>query len=164
MLVDVNDARIPTLGPRGEGWVAAQIVVGGAVVVLGFIDSGWPSPARVAGSVAGIALLAGGLAMASWGIASLGPSLSPFPRPAEGARFLDRGAYGLVRHPIYGGVLLGAAGWSLVRSPLALAATAVLGVVLELKSRSEESMLVATYPEYAAYRDRVRWRFIPGVR
>jgi protein-S-isoprenylcysteine O-methyltransferase Ste14 len=164
MLVDVNDARIPTLGPRGEGWVAAQLVVGGAVVALGFLGPGWPSPARVAASVAGIVLLAGGLAMASWGIASLGPSLSPFPRPAEGARFLDRGAYGLVRHPIYGGLLLAAAGWSLVRSPLALAATAVLGVVLELKSRSEESMLVATYPEYAAYRDRVRRRFIPGVR
>jgi len=40
----------------------------------------------------------------------------------------------------------------------------VLVVILELKSRSEESMLVAAYPEYSTYRDRVRWRFIPGVR
>jgi protein-S-isoprenylcysteine O-methyltransferase Ste14 len=164
MLLDVNDARIPALGPRGEGWVVAQLVVGGVVVVLGFVGPGWPSFANVATSVAGIVLAAGGLAMASWGIASLGSSLSPFPRPAEGARFLDRGAYGTVRHPIYGGLVLGAVGWSLIRSPLALVATAVLAIILELKSRSEESMLVAAYPEYAAYRDRVRWRFIPGVR
>ncbi|HEY7763048.1 MAG TPA: isoprenylcysteine carboxylmethyltransferase family protein, partial [Actinomycetota bacterium] len=149
---------------RGEGWVVAQLVVGGVVVVLGFVGPGWPSSANVATSVVGIVLAAGGLAMASWGIASLGSSLSPFPRPAEGARFLDHGAYGTVRHPIYGGLVLGAVGWSLIRSPLALVATAVLAMILELKSRSEESMLVAAYPEYAAYRDRVRWRFIPGVR
>jgi protein-S-isoprenylcysteine O-methyltransferase Ste14 len=142
----------------------AQLVVGGVVVVLGFVGPGWPRFAIVATSVAGIVLAAGGLAMVSWGIASLGSSLSPFPRPAEGAHFLDRGAYGLVRHPIYGGLVLGAVGWSLIRSPLALVATAVLAMILELKSRSEESMLVAAYPEYAAYRDRVRWRFIPGVR
>ena len=160
----MRDARIPGLGPRGEGWVAAQAVVGAAIVVLGIIGPGWPSSVRVAAAALGIALVVGGLALASWGIASLGPSLSPFPRPAAGARFLDRGAYGRVRHPIYGGILLGAVGWSLIRSPLALAASAVLVVILELKSRSEESMLVAAYPEYSTYRDRVRWRFIPGVR
>jgi protein-S-isoprenylcysteine O-methyltransferase Ste14 len=82
----------------------------------------------------------------------------------EAARFHDRGAYGVVRHPIYGGLVLAAAGWSLIGSPLALVATAGLAVILELKSRLEESMLHAAYPEYASYRERVRWRFIPGVR
>jgi protein-S-isoprenylcysteine O-methyltransferase Ste14 len=55
-------------------------------------------------------------------------------------------------------------GWSLIGSPLALVPTAGLAVILELKSRLEESMLLAASPEYASYRERVRWRFIPGVR
>jgi protein-S-isoprenylcysteine O-methyltransferase Ste14 len=160
----VEGTRIPALGPRGEGWVAAQLVVGGLVVVLGFVGPSWPDGVRFAASVVGTVLIAGGLAMSSWGIASLGSSLSPYPRPVEGARFHDRGAFGVVRHPIYGGLALAAAGWSLIGSPLALVATAGLAVILELKSRLEESMLLATYPEYASYRERVRWRFIPGVR
>jgi hypothetical protein len=75
----VEGTRIPALGPRGEGWVAAQLVVGGLVAVLGFLGPGWPDPVRFAASVAG-------------------------------------------------------------------------------------AVLLAAYPEYAAYRERVRWRLIPGVR
>jgi protein-S-isoprenylcysteine O-methyltransferase Ste14 len=160
----VDGSRIPSLGPRGEGWVAAQSVAGAAIVVLGVIGSSWPSTVRVACTVLGVGIGVAGLALTAWGIASLGPSLTPFPRPADGAIFRDEGAYRLVRHPIYGGLLLLATGWSLVRSPLALIATVSLTVVLELKSRHEESMLVAEYPEYRTYRERVRWRFVPGLR
>ncbi|MGH2539203.1 MAG: methyltransferase family protein [Actinomycetota bacterium] len=160
----MSDARIPSLGPRGEGWVGAQIAVGAAIVALGIVGSDWPSGARFTCAVLGIALAVGGLALAVWGMVALGPSLTPFPRPSEGATFRGDGAYRLVRHPIYGGLVLLATGWSLVRSPLALAATGLLVVVFELKSRHEESMLVATYPEYAAYQERVRWRFVPGLR
>jgi protein-S-isoprenylcysteine O-methyltransferase Ste14 len=74
------------------------------------------------------------------------------------------GAYRLVRHPIYGGLLLLAIGWSVVLSPIALVVTALLAVVLDMKARHEESMLADRYPEYEAYRRRVRWRFVPGVR
>jgi protein-S-isoprenylcysteine O-methyltransferase Ste14 len=140
------------------------MAVGGIVVLLGFVGPGWPSSASTVTLVAGIVLVASGLAFSSWGIASLGSSLSPYPRPIEGARFHDRGAYGVVRHPIYGGLVLAAVGWSLIGSPLAFVPTACLAVILELKSRLEESMLLAAYPEYASYRERVRWRFIPGVR
>ena len=73
------------------------------------------------------------------------------------------GVYRRVRHPIYGGLILIAVGWSLISSPLALVFTFVLGLLLEVKSRLEESMLVQRFPEYDAYRDRVRWRFVPGV-
>jgi protein-S-isoprenylcysteine O-methyltransferase Ste14 len=68
-----------------------------------------------------------------------------------------------VRHPIYGGTLLVALGWSLLSSPLALFPTALLAFLLELKSRHEESMLAERFPEYEAYRRRVRWRFVPGI-
>ena len=74
------------------------------------------------------------------------------------------GAYRIVRHPIYGGLILVALGWSLLSSPIALAATAVLIALFELKAHLEESMLVARFPEYEMYRRRVRWWFVPGVR
>ena len=88
--------------------------------------------------------------------------LSPIQAPREGHDVVP--AYRLVRHPIYGGLLLLAIGWSVVLSPIALVVTALLAVVLELKARYEESMLAERYPEYKAYRRRVRWRFVPGVR
>jgi protein-S-isoprenylcysteine O-methyltransferase Ste14 len=159
----MSDSRLPALGPRGEGWVVAQAVVGAAIVVLGLVGPGWPSSVRLVLSVVGAVLAACGLALFVWGVASLGPSISPFPRPAEGASLLDHGAFRRVRHPIYGGILLLAAGWSLVRSPLALVASAGLAMVLELKSRHEEALLVATYRGYDEYCRRVRWRFVPGI-
>lgn len=59
--------------------------------------------------------------------------------------------------------MLVALGWSLISSPLALFGTAFLSILFELKSRHEESMLMERFPEYEAYRRRVRWWFIPGV-
>ena len=114
----------------------------------------------VAGVVIGIA----GLALFIGGVIALGSSLTPFPRPSDGSTLRSGGAYRLVRHPIYGGLLLVAFGWSLGLSPVALLVSAVLAILLELKSRYEETLLVERYPEYRAYRGRVRWRFVPGVR
>lgn len=99
-----------------------------------------------------------------WGVASLGASLTPYPQPHERATFRADGVYAHVRHPIYGGVLLLALGWSLALSPLALVATGLLWLLLELKARHEESMLFERYPEYEAYALRVRRRFVPGLR
>jgi protein-S-isoprenylcysteine O-methyltransferase Ste14 len=155
--------RVPALGPRGEGWVVAQFVLGAAIVALGIAGPRWPdaaTPLLVAGILIGIA----GLALFVAGVIALGSSLTPFPKPSEGSTLREGGAYRLVRHPIYGGLLLVALGWSFVWSPLALVATALLAVVFELKSRYEELMLTERYPEYEAYRRRVRWRFVPGVR
>jgi protein-S-isoprenylcysteine O-methyltransferase Ste14 len=115
-------------------------------------------------TIVGLLLGIFGLVLFLQGIGALGGSLTPFPRPFEGATFRQGGAYGRVRHPIYGGVLLLALGWSLALSPLALGATALLWVLLELKSRFEESMLLERYPEYSGYRERVRRRFVPGLR
>jgi len=155
--------RLPSLGRRGEGWVVAQFVLGAAIVVLGIFGFAWPDVVARWFTFAGVLLGIVGLALFVQGITALGPSLTPFPRPSEAATLRERGVYGRVRHPIYGGVLLLALGWSLALSPLALGATALLWVVLELKSRHEESMLLERYPEYAAYRDRVRRRFVPGL-
>ena len=68
-----------------------------------------------------------------------------------------------MRHPIYGGIIVGAAGYGLVMaSPLALVGAAVLLGFFRLKSAREELWLEARYPGYAAYRARTR-RLVPFV-
>ena len=104
--------------------------------------------------IAGIALLlAGG--------AGLGRQLTPFPRPVSTGELRQDGIYGLVRHPIYGGVILCLLAWALVSSPLALVPFAVGAAFFEAKRRREEAWLVAKFSGYEEYRKQVRRRFIP---
>ena len=155
--------RIPPLGPRGEGWTFVQVVLMFAVIVAGVAGTTWPEGASPVLRAMGLLIAIGGQVLFIGGLAGLRDSLTPFPRPLEHARLQVGGAYRLVRHPIYGGLILTALGWSLISSPPALAVTIALWLVLEVKSRLEESMLVQRFPEYDAYRHRVRWRFFPGV-
>lgn len=76
----------------------------------------------------------------------------------------EHGAYRLVRHPIYGGAILVATGWLMAGTPLALVPTALLVALLEMKSWRKEAWLVDRYTGYEAYRRRVRWWFVPGIR
>ena len=155
--------RIPPLGPRGEGWTIIQVALMFAIIVAGVAGPAWPMDASSLRRGAGLLIAIGGVAMLAGGMIGLRHSLTPFPRPLERARLQVGGAYGLVRPPIYGGLSLIALGWSLLSSPLALVPTAALVLVLETKSRLEESMLEHRFPEYDAYRRRVRWRFVPGI-
>ena len=133
------------------------------IVAAGIAGPGWPAAATSLRLVSGIAIGIAGWVLLVAGVVGLGSSLTPFPKPSEGSTLRMSGAYRLVRHPIYGGSMLVALGWSLLSSPLALFATAILALLFELKSRHEESMLVVRFPEYEAYQRRVRWRFVPGV-
>ena len=155
--------RIPALGPRGEGWAIAQLALAVVTVAAGIAGPRWPATAEPFLVVAGIAIGIAGWMLFVAGVVGLGSSLTPFPKPSERSTLRMSGVYRLVRHPIYGGSMLVALGWSLLSSPLALFATAFLALLFELKSRHEESMLVVRFPEYEAYRRRVRWRFVPGV-
>jgi protein-S-isoprenylcysteine O-methyltransferase Ste14 len=152
----------PRLGPRGEGWVVGQFALGAVVVAAGVVGPRWPSGWRPALAVVGALVGVRGLVLFVQGIRALGSSLTPFPRPSDRATLRERGVYARVRHPIYGGALLLALGWSVALSPVALAVTALLWRLLALKSRVEESMLLERYPGYAAYRERVRRRFLPA--
>src|SRR6266568_4067770 len=73
------------------------------------------------------------------------------------------GIFGLVRHPVYGGVILIGLGWSLADAPLGLVPTALLAVLFDLKARREEAWLIERFPEYAAYRARAPRRFVPWL-
>jgi protein-S-isoprenylcysteine O-methyltransferase Ste14 len=160
--VTTPGARLPSLGPHGEGWLAGQIVLIVTIIASGFVGPRWPLPAVFL--TAGITLATLGLAVAAAGIGGLGSSLTPLPKPRRSASLRRDGVFARLRHPIYGGALVAAMGWSLATRPLALVPTAVAAVFLDLKSRREEAWLAERYPEYAEYRARVRWRFIPGVR
>jgi protein-S-isoprenylcysteine O-methyltransferase Ste14 len=104
-----------------------------------------------------------GAVLATRGVVDLREALTPFPHPRPDAPLVEQGAYRLARHPIYGGLVLGAVGWGLITaSALALALATVLLAFFDLKSRREEAWLVDRFPAYEAYRRRTR-RLIPFV-
>jgi protein-S-isoprenylcysteine O-methyltransferase Ste14 len=159
----VDGARLPSLGPRGEGWVVLQVVFFAGVSVAGLLGPAWGDPWRIVGLVAGVGLVALGAAAAVLGVVGLRENLTAVPRPIEGGRLIDSGVYGLVRHPIYTGIVTAGLGWGLATaSPAALVATVLLGCFFDLKSRREEAWLLVSYPSYAAYRARVR-RLVPFI-
>ena len=156
-------SRLPQLGRRGEGWVALQVVLIVVIVAAGLLGAPWPSGARTWLAVAAIPIALVGLYLFAGGAAGLGRQLTPFPKPIESGGLKRSGAYRLVRHPIYGGVLLIALAWALVSSPWALLPWAVAGAFLDLKRRREEAWLVEQHPDYEEYRQSVRASFVPFV-
>jgi protein-S-isoprenylcysteine O-methyltransferase Ste14 len=154
-------SSIPELGPRGEGWVVLQTLLFAVIVACSFANVYWPHGAESYLVVLGLLVIAAGLVLLVLGATALGRSFTALPRPKRTAELRQGGIYRLVRHPVYGGVLLLALGWSLADAPLALIPTALLAVVFDLKSRREEAWLRERYPEYAAYSERTPRRFIP---
>lgn len=156
-------SQLPRMGRRGEGWVAAQPVLIAALVAAGAKGPRWPSMLR--GARLAVAGLSGatGLYLLGDGIGRLGRQLTPFPKPVEEGSVKRDGAYTLVRHPMYGGVLLIAFAWALVSSPLVLAPWTVSAAFLDAKRRFEEAWLLEEHPEYEDYVASVRHQFVPFV-
>ena len=92
----------------------------------------------------GAPLIAAGLALAVWGVRSLGRSLTPGTEPLPGAPLVTSGAYAHVRHPIYAGIVLGLAGYTLAWSnwTLALLVGLLAGAYFNGKAKAEERWLV----------------------
>jgi protein-S-isoprenylcysteine O-methyltransferase Ste14 len=153
----------PEMGPRGEGWAVLQLALMAAIATAGMRGRRWPSSTRgLRLLAAGPAALAGAYLLAA-GIGGLGRQLTPFPRPVQQASLRRDGAYGLVRHPMYGGGLLLALAGSLLSSPAALAPWAVTALFLDAKRRREEAWLSEEQPEYEAYRREVGHSLVPFV-
>lgn len=149
------------MGQRGEIWVAVQAGLLLLVVLAPQVGPAWPyaHAFRIAGAIC----LVIGVVVFVWSAWKLGRSLTPFPRPVPHGHLVTSGAYRFVRHPIYFGVLSGVLGLALMtHSPLRLALTAVLFLFFDRKARREEAWLHEKYPDYAAYKKRVR-RLIPWI-
>jgi protein-S-isoprenylcysteine O-methyltransferase Ste14 len=110
--------------------------------------------------VAAALLVGTGSVLAAIVLSRLGKSFSIMP---EARRLVTDGPYALVRHPLYAVELLIIAGMALQFSqPLAGILGVAVVVLLVIRALFEERVLAEAYPEYEAYRARVK-RFIPGV-
>jgi protein-S-isoprenylcysteine O-methyltransferase Ste14 len=159
-----TSSRLPELGARGGGWVAAQFVLLAAVALSALIGLGWPDRWMPWVAAVSFALMLAGLALLVLGSVELGDALTPFPRPRDGSTLSVGGVYARARHPIYGGAILLAAGWVLIFASVVGAILVVALVVLfELKARREEEWLRGRYGDYDAYRARTRRKFVPWL-
>jgi protein-S-isoprenylcysteine O-methyltransferase Ste14 len=160
----MNTMHKDGFGARGGWWVAAQI----PLLLLAFLVPGWTGQADT-GSLASLQVYAGrtlffvGALFALAGAASLGRGLTPFPQPLPKSQLRTGGAYALVRHPIYTGVLFMAFGWSISSNSLAgLLVDVPLFVFFDRKAAREEIWLAGKFSGYAAYRRRVK-KLIPWI-
>lgn len=72
---------------------------------------GWPLSGPVSFGLA-VAFIGLGIALSLAAALHLGANLTPLPHPKDDACFVASGPYRLVRHPMYGGVILLALGWA----------------------------------------------------
>jgi protein-S-isoprenylcysteine O-methyltransferase Ste14 len=158
-------SHLPRLGRRGEGWFAIQLALMVLVGLAALVGVYWPDSVAGVFVILGLALIAVALVLFAFAGVSLlvARAVTVFPRPRDESALAQRGVYRIVRHPVYGAILLIAVGWSLAVAPLGLIPTVLLAVVFDLKARLEEAWLVEQHAEYAAYRERTPRRFVPGL-
>ncbi len=154
------EVRPPSIGALGPILVMAQLVLIGAVAVTAFLLLERPlTPIR---SGIGVAVAAFGSALVIGAVIVLGSNLSALPEPRSGAAMVVRGPFRLVRHPIYGGVILGSLAMTVLAGSVWPAVPlGALVLVLYRKSLLEERALTLMFPGYFEYRERVRRRFLP---
>jgi protein-S-isoprenylcysteine O-methyltransferase Ste14 len=154
--------------PQKPGRARGQwFVVGQFALLLGIMfapllgaragTGGWWNPV-------GAVVLIIGLMLFAFGSHSLGrKNLTALPEPKEESVLIEHGAFELVRHPIYGGLMLVSLGWSIyAASWISLVFTLMLVVLLEFKSRLEEAWLLERYRNYASYQTRTK-KFLPWI-
>jgi protein-S-isoprenylcysteine O-methyltransferase Ste14 len=121
----------------------------------------WPVNGFVAATA--ITLVVVGMTLAVRGSTTLGPAMTASPIPREDVPLTTAGLYGIVRNPIYTGLMSGGLGLVLLGSSfLHIVIWLALVGLLSGKARWEERMLAAEHPGYSDYAARVG-RFLPGL-
>jgi protein-S-isoprenylcysteine O-methyltransferase Ste14 len=101
-----------------------------------------------------------------WRVLAENSFAAPVVRIQEerGQRIVTIGPYGIVRHPMYGGAILFLLGTPLLLgSSYGLVFAPLLVILLAIRSVFEERVLAQRFPEYAAYAENVRYRFVPLI-
>jgi protein-S-isoprenylcysteine O-methyltransferase Ste14 len=157
------DASEDGIWARGGAWVFAQFPLTALALFAARVGPTMPGAVLGPGRWLGLGLfVAGGLLFLA-GAIGLGSRLTPFPRPGPDTQLVQSGAYRLVRHPIYGGGVIALVGWALLNGGLlGLLAAAGMAVFFNAKAGVEERWMSERFPEYEAYRRRVR-KLIPFV-
>lgn len=140
------------------GWAA--VVAQFAAIGLVLLATGTEATSARWLWLIGLGCMVAGVVMMVVAFVNLGPALTPTPVPNRTA-LRQHGLYRWIRHPIYTGLLLIMAGVAL-RSIgwLPVLAWLLLAVVLNVKARWEERMLLAAYPDYRQYFTKTG-RFLP---
>ncbi len=154
-------------GDRGEYWVIAQgiLILVFALVppnIPNFIDldtSVWQYSIWILAAIFSI------LAVVFLGrsLFDLGQNLTPLPHPRDDGQLVKTGIYGIVRHPLYSGVIylaLAYASWRM--SWVHLLGSLVLFVFFDAKSRIEEVWLTEKFSDYSNYATSVK-KLIPWI-
>jgi len=105
----------------------------------------------------GLLMVVAGLAFAVWARIHLGRNWSGTVTVKEDHELIRSGPYGIVRHPIYTGLLLAIAGTAIVFGEWrGLLAFGLLTIALSLKLRREERFMQESFPEdYVRYQAQV---------
>ena len=123
---------------------------------------GWSNVPPLVSIIADVFVLAGYLTFV-W-VLMVNSYLSRTVEVDAGQKVVSTGPYGLVRHPMYFGVTV-----MYIASPVALgsywALIPALFIIplLVARIRNEEDVLLRDLPGYAAYRQQVKYRLLPGV-
>lgn len=148
------------MGRQGRGWllVGVQVVM---FVVLLLLP--WRTPTWTLVVLGGLIALAGVLVLLA-AMRSLGRALTPTPVPIPGAGLRTSGVYGVVRHPIYSGLLLAVLGLLVA---LGSAASWIWGLAMLLffwtKSRWEDRLLHEEYGQQWEAWARTTGRLVPRL-
>jgi protein-S-isoprenylcysteine O-methyltransferase Ste14 len=129
--------------------------LGEADFLLNRVDPAW---IRWLGAI----LMAAGAGMLTWGVRSLGPSLTPGIEPLPTGQLITSGPYAHVRHPIYTGAVLLLTGYALSWSNWTMAVLVALlsRTYFEAKAKAEERWLIERFPEYQGYMRYVQRRVL----
>ncbi len=152
---------------RSNRWVIA------AFGVLGFIDAYLPAFTDRIDILTyggeqvrwlGVAIYTVGGVLRLAPVFVLGRRFSGLVAIQPGHRLVTDGMYGVIRHPSYLGLVVGALGWGLAfRAGVGVVIAALMLSVVIARIEPEERLLGETFgAEYEAYRART-WRLIPHV-
>ena len=143
--------------PNPWYWLLAFVATYWLVFIISFLQRGRPLVAnRITDPLAIMGLL-----VVIWARLSLGRNIGFVPAQRE---LVSTGAYAYMRHPVYTGMLLTYIAFALRAFSALNALLMGLGILwfIPIKSLVEEDFLRHD-PQYAAYMQRVRSRWIPFV-
>ena len=151
---------------RKKGGLAAGLVLqtAGYTLVWAFGRGGWmplarmPAAIEIAVDLLALLLMVGSIVLAARAVQALGKEWSYGPRLVEGHELKTTGPYGIVRNPIYSGMLgmLVATGAVWSRWEALAGATALFLAGTAVRVRGEEALLRGAFgPAFEEYARRV---------
>lgn len=155
LLIAVLGRTAPVDRSRGMREIVVPLV--GAVLPFALLIPP-PSPAVLANRLLFFGALWEMTAATALTVAGLWSLRRAFSITVEARALVTTGPYRLVRHPVYLGEILAAAGVAVIRSSPANAFILALFVAVQLfRARWEEEKLARTFPAYRAFAARSRW-------